>query len=287
MDGPVPQLRLTQITLGGSALLFAGLLGSYIAFNSQLAFAQSADSFLDVFTAFVLAWTLRLSAIPRDANHHFGHSQAQPLGALVVAVLTGVLALEVIHRAAGALASGEQVKLHELLLVAFGIKAAFKAGVATVAKRALRSYEAPAVRALFVDARNDVLVGGLSILGFLAARYGWPKLDAWLALPLALYIGYSGFELAAENVRLLMGEAPPLARQRELLGIVRSLRGVEHADELRAHYLGTTLHIDVRVFVDPSLSVGGGRDIAQAVSLRLEREPDVDRCAVELEPNHS
>ena len=43
-----------------------------------------------------------------------------------------------------------------------------------------------------MDARNDVLVGLLALVGYFVARYGWPSLDAWLALPIALWIGTSG-----------------------------------------------------------------------------------------------
>ncbi|HXS19004.1 MAG TPA: cation transporter, partial [Polyangiaceae bacterium] len=101
--------RLTLLTLVGSGFLSVALLGAYISYHSQLALAQFADSLLDVMTASVLAWTVRLSAKPEDKDHHFGHKRAQPLGALVTAVLTGVLAAEVVQHAVTALMDGASV----------------------------------------------------------------------------------------------------------------------------------------------------------------------------------
>lgn len=140
------------------------------------------------------------------------------------------------------------------------------------------------MRALFIDARNDALVGGLAVVGFFAARYGWPKLDAYLALPTGLWIGYAGIDLALENIRLLMGEAPAPARREELLAIARKLPGIQDAHDLRAHFIGTLLQVHLHVAVDPNLTVRRSHDIGEGVRRRLEQESDVGSCAVHLDP---
>ena len=80
------QQLLTRATVVLSLALVAGLYACFWVFQSQLALAQAADSFLDVFTASVLAYTMAISALPSDENHPFGHARAQPIGALVAAV---------------------------------------------------------------------------------------------------------------------------------------------------------------------------------------------------------
>ena len=275
--------RLMVVTLLGSGLLSVALLGSYFLYNSQLAFAQFADSLLDMVTAVVLAWTVRLSAKPEDANHHFGHKRAQPVGALVAAVLTGVLAAEVIQRAVGALLDAGEAEFDSLILWTFLAKVAFKLVVWFAAIR-LASPAQPAVKALALDARNDVLTSGAAIFGFLAARYGATQLDAWLALPLGALIAWSGFQLAVDNVRLLMGEAPSEVRQREIVALASSVTGVRGEPDLRAHYVGTEIHVHIAIAVDAALTVGEAHDIGEAVRLRVEAEPDVSRCSVHIDP---
>ena len=99
MSNSRSQQVVTLVTLAGSGALVAGLFGAYIVFGSQLALAQAADSFMDVFTAGVLTWTVIVAAKPQDENHPFGHSRAEPIGGLVVAVVAGVLAIEVARSA--------------------------------------------------------------------------------------------------------------------------------------------------------------------------------------------
>lgn len=275
--------RLLLVTLLGSGVLSVILLSAYFAYDSQLAFAQFADSLLDVVTAAVLGWMVRLSAKPEDSNHHFGHRRAQPVGALVAAVLTGVLAAEVIQRAIGALLEARAADFDPLILWIFSAKVVFKGAIWLAAAR-LASAMQPAMNALAIDARNDMLTSGAAIAGFVAARYGATQLDAWLALPLAILIAWSGFQLAVDNVRLLMGEAPPEARQREIVALVQSLAGVRGRSALRAHYVGTEMHVHIEIQVDPALRVGEAHDIGEAVRLRLEAEPDISRCSVHIDP---
>ena len=274
--------RLTLLTLVGSGFLSVALLGAYITYHSQLALAQFADSLLDVMTASVLAWTVRLSAKPEDKDHHFGHKRAQPLGALVTAVLTGVLAAEVVQHAVTALMDGANVEFDPFVLLVFLAKVGFKLTVWLAARR-LASPTQPAMKALAMDARNDVLTSSAAVAGFLAARAGATQLDAWLALPLAGLIGWSGFRLAADNVRLLMGEAPPEARQRQFVEIASAVAGVRRAPALRAHYVGTEMHVHIEIQVDARLTVGQAHDIGEAVRTRLEAEPEVSRCSVHID----
>lgn len=283
----MPHLRkqrwITIVTLLGSGALVAGLFASYLMFGSQLALAQAGDSFMDVFTAAVLMWTVTVAAQPEDEEHPFGHSRAEPIGGLVVAVIAGVLAIEITRSAVLALWTNSPVKLDMLLVVVFAIKAVFKSGVYAFSSAARKRTNSPAMKALAVDARNDVLISVLAIGGFFGARHGFPTLDAWLALPVAAWIAWSGIELARDNIRYLMGEAPPQERQDELVKMAGIVDGVVDAHDLRAHFIGTHLQVNLHIVVAETLTVLEAHDIGEAVRIKLEAEDDVVHCSVHID----
>jgi ferrous-iron efflux pump FieF len=272
-----PQRALSLAAVALSAGLIVAL------YDSQLALAQAADSFMDVFTATVLAWTVAVASRPSDHDHPFGHARAEPIGALIAALVAGVLAVEVARNAIGALADGVHPKTDWLLATALAGKAVIKAGVMGFATRLGRRAPSPAMDALRIDARNDVLVCLVSIVGFFGMRHGWHTLDAIIALPVAAWIAASGVRLARDNIRLLMGEAPPEGRQAELTANAGAVPGVLRAHQIRAHFVGTLLHVHVIIVVDPALSVRKAHDIGEAVRLRLEAEVDVGHCSVHID----
>jgi ferrous-iron efflux pump FieF len=280
-DQAKSEVLLPRIALVGSLALVGVLFGAWWAFGSQLALAQAADSFMDVFTAAVLIWTVHVSRKPEDKEHPFGHTRAQPIGGLVTAVVAAVVALEVARSAIEALLEGAAPRLDWVLVLVFGAKSLFKGVIYAASRRA--DSRSPALRALAVDARNDLLVSAVAIAGFFAARYGLPTLDAWLALPIAVWIAWAGFELARDNIRLLMGEAPPDERQQELVKLAESLPGVLNAHDLRAQHMGTHLHVLVHIRVSPEITIKQAHDIGEAVRTRLEAEADVAHVATHID----
>ncbi|MEZ4450359.1 MAG: cation diffusion facilitator family transporter [Nannocystaceae bacterium] len=275
------QRRIAVVTGLGSGALVIALFSAYVVLGSQLALAQAADSTLDVITAAILAYVIGVAAQPEDPNHPLGHSRAEPIGALITAVIAGVLAIEVVRSAIGALWFGEVARVDVSLLLAFVAKIVFKGVVFATAR--LRGRRSPALQALAIDARNDVVLSLVAIVGYLGARVGYPALDAWLALPVGLWIGAAGVGLLRDNLRLLMGEAPPQARQEALAGILAATAGVRDVRDLRVHYLGTILDVRATIVVAGDLTVRAAHDIGEAARARLLAEEDVGHASIHVD----
>lgn len=268
-----PTRTITHVNVAISALLFMALAYLHTATNSQSALAQAIDSLADVMTALGLLYAMVIAQRPPDHEHVAGHGPAEAIAALVLAVLTGVMGIEVLRSAIEALVVGESPRISAALAATFTFKLVAKAAIhircRTCADRG------PALAALSIDARNDVLTSLLALLSFLLAARGFPSWDAWLAIPVGLWIIFSGFQLAQENTRLLMGEraAPELHEHFEKL--VRSCRGVESSRDLVVRHHGMHFDVTVYIIVDASLPLRRAHEIAEAVRTRLFGEPDV------------
>lgn len=274
---PVALSRFTLV-LSGTFSLLLFTLG--FTLSSDMALAQASDSLVDFGGAFVLAFVVQMAQKPSDRGHPFGHTRAEPLGALAIAALATLLAFQVGYAAVESLLQGTQVRPTAYLFAAFLGKVAFKSFVFWQA----RGRTGAALEALAVDAKNDILVGFIAVVGFFGARWGWKSADAWLSFPIALYIGWAGFRLGQENVERLMGQAPSDERQAELLQIARSIPGIDDVHDLRAHYLGSELSIHVHVSMPAELTLREAHDRGERVRLALEAEEDVLHCSVHIDP---
>ena len=274
--------RLATFNFGLGLLLVGGLGIAFIESDSQLALASMVDSFVDVIVAGALVWALRIADQPPDIDHPAGHQAAEPIAALIVAVLAGIMGVEVIHNAVDTVLSDQSPRLTDLVAGALATKLVLKFFVAAWCWQVMQR-SGPAVRALFVDARNDILAGILAMAGYLMARYGWPGWDAWLAIPIGAWIIASGFGLARENMRLLMGEVASLERHESLMRLVQAVPGVISGHELVARHHGTHLDVVVHVVVDPDLPLRDAHDIGHQAYIRLMNEPDVAAANVHLD----
>ncbi len=274
--GPQTAKRLVWASIFVSVPLGVCLVFVYLAGDSQIALAQAADSAQDVVAAIGLLWALRVSAMPPDASHPFGHQGAQPVAALVVAVLAALLGFEVLGKAITALLNDDHANLGWPIVATLCVKVVAKGILVKLALKQHRKRSSSALLAFAVDARNDVLVGVASIAGVVAVRFAdVPSLDAWLAIPVAVWIAVSGFMLGLESTKLLMGAAPAPRRQEQLRTVAEKVAGVEAIGGLRARFQGDDVHVWVEVRVDPEISVRDAHDIGEAVEKALQGEPDV------------
>jgi ferrous-iron efflux pump FieF len=281
-----PQVaRLTYASVAGSLVMSAALMAVHVVFQSQLALAQAADSFSDMLAGVALIWAVRQASRPPDEDHPLGHGRAEPLAALIVAVLAGVLAVEVLRNALMALLGDEEPSLEWPVAAVFTAKVLFKGTIVVLARRALARHGNPALAALQVDARNDVLVGAVALGGVALARVGAPAVDSILAIGVSIYVGYAGIRLARENVGLLLGAAVSSERRDALARAAREVRGVRGVDRLVATWAGASVHVYAEVAVDRELSLRDAHAIGHAVESRLAGEEDVSHVIVHVGPH--
>jgi cation diffusion facilitator family transporter len=269
--------------LAVNVALLVVFVAVYVDSRSQLILAQGADSLFDLASGVVLTITAAVGLQPHDEKHPFGHSRAEPIGALITAVLAGVLAFEVLRSAIWDLVAGEPRLLSGTVALVLGIKCLIKTGTVAWVLLRFKGERSSALRALFVDARNDMIATLSSLAGWLMAREGIGWADAAMAIPVAVYIGYAGFALARENLRYLMGEAPDEELHSQLVSIAASRPGVLGVKRVRAQYLGQRLHVETTILVCDQHSATQAHDIALDVRHSVEEHDEVEEVFVHVD----
>ena len=250
--------------------------------GSQIVLAQAADSLFDIAVGVVLLVSVKVAAQPSDANHPFGHQRAEPIGALVTAVLAAVLAVEVARSAVAALLADAAPRVDAAVVGVLAAKFSSKLVLLVVLTRR-RAAASQAVDATRIDTWNDVLTTSSSLLGIALVTKGWPRADALLALPIAASIGRNGWGLARQNVRFLMGEAPPAEVSEELRARAAAVPGVVSVPRVRAHYVGSTLHVQVNLLIAAGSSAAQSHDVEIDVQRALEADPRVGEAFVHID----
>lgn len=285
-EQPRPAIHLVAGALAVNGLLLVGFGVAFWLTRSQLVLAQGADSLMDIATGVILTISTRVGSQPSDARHPFGHQRAEPIGALVTAVLAGVLAVEVARSAIGALWLGETPASGGIAAAALGVKFGIKLILLALLASRLKKAKSAALDATRVDTRNDVMATGASLAGLALAVFGLGWLDGALAVVVAGYIGWSGMDLARENLRYLMGEAPTEEVLRELRALAEGVHHVDGVVALRAHYVGHSLHVDATVLVRSGLDATQSHDLAVDVTQALENHHLVELAFVHCDTAH-
>ena len=101
-------------------------------------------------------------------------------------------------------------------------------------------------------------------------------------MPVGVWICYSGFELARENIDMLMGAAATDARQAQLTELLAEHADVRGVRRLVARYHGTHLDVVAEVVADPSLTLRDAQSLRSRLEDTLMTQADVERVNVHI-----
>ena len=271
------------LSIVGNIILSLAKLAVGFLYSSIALVSDGIHSLSDVITSVVGYFGIRVSSRPPDKSHPFGHSRFEPLVAFLIAEALLVVAYEIGRDAFFRLR-------HELPLEVNGLMLGV-AVVSILAKEGMFRYSAYVGRKLnsqilIADAyhhRSDALSSLAVLVGLVAQRSGFEYGDSLAGLVVVIFLLKVSFDIILQNVGYLTGQAPSLEVCEEIRNRALSVHNVLGVHDLRAHYVGNKLHVELHIEVPPELTLRGAHDISHEVKKRIEELPEVEVAFVHVD----
>ncbi|KJZ75681.1 hypothetical protein HIM_04838 [Hirsutella minnesotensis 3608] len=140
------------------------------------------------------------------------------------------------------------------------------------------------VNILWQDHRNDLLINGFGIL----TSVGGSKLEWWIdpmgAILLSLLISVIWLSTAFQEFMLLVGVVASVDTQQLITYVcLTHSPSIRSIDTVRVYHSGPRLIAEVDVVMDPSDTLTETHDVAEALQVKLESLPDVERAYVHID----
>ncbi|KAH8550140.1 cation efflux family-domain-containing protein [Umbelopsis sp. PMI_123] len=284
-----------KIAVYGSVLaniaLFALQLAAAILSGSLSIFATMADAFMDLLSSVILMWATRQAAKPNLMKYPAGKARMETAGIIVFSCLMACVAIFLIIESAQKLVSGSQEPNLDVKAIAFVAIALGTKFLLFLYCTSLASHHS--ARVLAQDHRNDILVNSLGLLtGILGSKLvGW--VDPVGCIIIALIIMRSWISTLIENIQLIVGKSADVAFLQRATYIALTHPGVTAVDTCRAYHAGNNLFVEVDIVLPPEMPLRETHDIGEALQIKLESLPSVERAFVHVDyevshkPEHS
>ena len=283
------QSSAARIAAGSVVVAVAVLALKAIAWwvtGSVALYADALESIVNVAAALAALLAVRLSALPADANHPYGHSKAEYLSAVLEGALIIVAALLILHETRAAYLAPRAPEQAGIGLAVAAVASGINAVWAYFLTRRGKALRSPA---LMADARHlwsDVVtsVGVLAGVG-LVALTGILWLDPLLAALTAVNILFSGGKLLRESVGGLMDEAvPPATLERIRRIVAEQASGAIEAHDLRSRHAGRHTFLEFHLVVPGDMSVRESHEICDRIEAALKAELEGAIITIHVEP---
>lgn len=221
-----------------NVLLFAGKLVIGTVSGSVSITADAMNNLSDATSSIVTIVGFRLAERPADENHPYGHARFEYLSGLAVAAMIVVIGFELAKTSFDKILHPEPVVFSGALVAVLLLSIGVKLILAAVNGSLGRAIDSTALLATAADSRNDCIATGAVLLSAVFAHLTSINVDGYAGLAVALFILYSGANMAKETISPLLGEAADPELQRTIVSALRSNDKVLGYHDLMVHDYG-------------------------------------------------
>jgi cation diffusion facilitator family transporter len=271
--------QAVALTSIGAALLLTALkLTVGIRTGSLGILSEAMHSSLDLVAATITYISVRISDLPADPQHPFGHGKVEHLSAfietgLLIATCAGIV-WEAVRRL-----FFHQVHI-EASLWAFAVMF-ISITIDTLRSRALfrvaRKYNSQALEADALHFSTDVYSSVVVILGLVLVHISDDAHLPWLrdadpvaALAVAGIVVYITLRLGKRTVDALV-DAAPKGTSASIAEAVSRVSGVVSLDRIRTRESGSRLFVDLRLTLASNISLEHANSVAGVVETQVHR----------------
>ena len=264
-----PGIKVTIIgILANITLSVIKFIGGIIG-NSTAMVADAVHSLSDLFTDAIVLVTHKISQIPKDEGHPYGHGRAESIGTTAVGIIIIFAGIGLAYEGWNIIQS-ESPPIPEpiaagMALVSIFIKEWLFRYTYSVGKKSNSSL-------LIANAwhhRSDAISSIAALVGIIGSMMGYPMLDPIAAAMVGFMIIHVGYKLTLGGFRDLMDTALSEKDTRDIQGVIDEISGVIKTHDLRTRKIGGEVLIDVHIQVDSDLTVTEGHEIAERVRRTL------------------
>lgn len=220
---------------------------------------------------------------PPDREHPYGHRKYETVAAASIVIFLLIVITEVVRSAIGRMVRGGTA---EIGAASFAVMIGTMAINMVVVRYERRAGERLASEVLLADAmhtRSDVLTSLTVILALAGARAGLMILDAVAALVVAVFIGYAGYEIARDALKILSDRI--VIEEDDLRAVVMSVPRVLGCHHIRTRGASDHVFLDLHVWMDPGTRLDEAHQISHVVKDRLiGRYPQIVDAIIHIEP---
>lgn len=213
--------------------LFVGILS-----NSITATADAFNNLSDSASSIITILGFKLSNMPADEEHPFGHGRIEYLSGLIVAFMVMLVGYEFLKSSFSKIFHPSLTRFQLIPFILILLSILIKVWLARFNNYIGTTIDSSALKASSWDAVSDVITSSLIVLSLIASKFTTLPVDGYLGILVSLFLLYSGFKLVMETINPLLGSAPDKEMVEAIKSGVMSYEYITGVHDLIIHNYG-------------------------------------------------
>lgn len=273
----------SYLSISTAIIIMAVKMYGWLYTESQSIFASLVDSMLDISASFINLIAIRVSMLPPDDNHRFGHEKFEDLAVFSQSMFFFASCLFILFSSCKALFLVETVENNEL-----GMNVMYLCIFLTFMLVSYQSFVVHKTKSVIIAADklhyfSDFLTNIAVVITLHLSKDYW-FIDPIAGILIALYIIRGSYVLCRNAIRNLADEEFPPEDKQKVLDIVRKHNEARGVHELKTRYAGNKPFIQFHLEMDASLSLRAAHTIAETIEAEIIKEFPLAEVIIHQDP---
>lgn len=224
-----------------------------------------------------------IAARPVDKTHPYGHEKYETLSAMGIGAILFIVAFNILKDAIGRFHHPVMPEVNFGSFIVMFVTVAVNVFVMLYENREGKRLKSDFLVSDSYHTRSDILVSLSVIVSLIASKMGMPIVDTIIAGLIAVFIGYSAFEIIWETSRTLSDAAviPPDTISK----IVSGFEDVTNCHHIRTRGREDNICVDLHIWVKPAMHIDKSHELAHRIEEKLKEDiPGVREVIIHIEP---
>ena len=261
-DPKQPRVRTGVGKLSGfvgilcNALLFAMKLAVGTLSGSVAITADAMNNLSDATSSVVTLVGFKLAEKPADEHHPYGHARYEYLSGLAVAGMILIIGFELAKTSVQKIFAPTPVDFSLPVAVVLAASIGIKLWLCLFNRALGRLIGSTTLQATAADSRNDAISTSAVLAAALIEAFTSWQIDGFMGLAVAVFILYSGVNLARETISPLLGENASTELRELIISVLDDHPEVLGYHDLMVHDYGpgqrfASMHVEMDQQADP------------------------------------
>ena len=282
-----PNRRLAYLQ-GWVSILINGLLFIFkywagLVTGSLALMADAWHTLSDSLSSIIVLVGTKISSLPPDKEHPFGHGRAELIAAIIIGVILGLIGFEFARESIARLANHESVVFGNFAIWVTAISVVVKESLAQFSFWASKKTGNPSLKADGWHHRSDAISSLIILIGIFAGSYYW-WIDGVLGLVVSLLLFYAAYEIIKEGTYPLLGEEPESELLDEIKSIAKKSSSIDaHVHHVHIHRYGRHVELTMHIKLPKHTTLQNAHEIADGIETEIAKQLNIE-ATIHMEP---
>ncbi|QXM07439.1 cation diffusion facilitator family transporter [Crassaminicella indica] len=277
--------KIMCITIVLNVLLTIFKIGVGFIGGSTAIIADGLHSASDIITSIGVIVGMFLASKPRDEKHQYGHEKAESIAGFFLAAILILTGINIGFRSIKMIYLNHYQIPHIYTGIVAFISIIIKEYQFRITMNAAEKLSSNAMMSDAWHHRSDAFSSIAALIGIIGARLGYGFLDPLAGIIVSMIVVKVGIGLLLSSVDELMDGAIDQEKMKQIKKQIEMIEGIKSVTDFRGRKHGSKAFIDIKICVDPLISVYMGHNIGEkAEELILSQIKNAKEVIVHIDP---